>query len=137
MHAALYRWTKGRLGGHLPGFPSVPIVLLDHIGAKSGKRRTSPLMCQEHAGVVVVAASKAGQPTNPAWFHNLMAHPKTTIQLGAQKRSVRARVTSGDERSEWWARLVAAYPGYESFQRLAGGRTIPVVLLEVDREDQV
>ena len=130
IHVALYRWSSGRIGGRLPGFPWVPIVLVDHVGARTGKPRTSPLMCHRHEGVVAVAASKAGQATHPAWFHNLMAHPNTTIQIAAERRSVRARVASDEERSEWWPRLVAMYPGYEFFQRLAGARIIPVVLLE-------
>lgn len=131
IHVALYRWSSGRIGGRLPGFPWVAIVLVDHVGARTGKSRTSPLMCCRHEGVVAVAASKAGQPTHPAWFHNLMAHPDTTIQIAAEKHSVHARVASDEERAEWWPRLVAMYPGYESFQRwAAGARTIPVVLLE-------
>jgi deazaflavin-dependent oxidoreductase (nitroreductase family) len=130
LHVALYRWSSGRIGGRLPGFPWVPIVLVDHVGARTGKPRTSPLMAHRHGGVVAVAASKAGQPTHPAWFHNLMAHPDTTIQMGSTTRPVRARVANDEERSDWWPRLVASYPGYELFQRLAGARTIPVVLLE-------
>jgi deazaflavin-dependent oxidoreductase (nitroreductase family) len=130
VHVAVYRWSRGRIGGHLPAFPWVRIVLVDHVGARTGRRRTTPLMCLQQNGVVVVAASKAGQPANPAWFHNLMEHPDTTIQLAAEKRSVRARVASDEERSEWWPRLVAMYPGYDSFQRSAGARRIPVVLLE-------
>ena len=114
----------------MPGFPLVPIVLVDHVGVKTGRSRTSPLMCVPRDGVVAVAASKAGQPTHPAWFRNLMAHPDTTIQLAAERRAVRARVASDEERSEWWPRFVAMYPGFESFQRSAGARTIPVVLLE-------
>lgn len=130
VHVALYRWSSGRIGGRLPGFPDVPIVLVDHVGARTARRRTSPLMCHDHGGVVAVAASKAGQPSHPAWFHNLKAHPETTIQIGAERRNVRARVATDEERAEWWPRLVARYPGYEFFQRLAGTRTIPVVLLE-------
>ena len=94
VHVAFYRATKGRVGGSLPGFPHVPIVLVNHTGAKSGKSRTSPLMAHEHEGVVAVAASKAGQPTNPAWFHNLMANPDTSIQLGREIRPVRVRRVS-------------------------------------------
>ena len=133
IHVAVYRWSKGRIGGHLPGFPGVRIVLVDHVGARSSRRRTSPLMCLQEAGVVAVAATKAGQPTHPAWFHNLVAHPETTIQIGAETRPVRARVAGDEERSEWWPRFVAMYPGYESYERLAGARTIPVVLLESRR----
>jgi deazaflavin-dependent oxidoreductase (nitroreductase family) len=130
LHVAVYRRSSGRIGGHLPGFPDVPIVLVDHLGARTGERRTSPLMCHEHDGVIAVAASKAGQPRHPAWFHNLKAHPDTTIQIGDERRPVRARVATDQERAEWWPRLVATYPGYDFFQRFAGTRTIPVVLLE-------
>jgi deazaflavin-dependent oxidoreductase (nitroreductase family) len=65
----------------MPGFPDVPIVLVDHVGAKTGTARTSPLRYQEDNGVVAVAASKAGEPTHPAWFHNLMANPDTPSEL--------------------------------------------------------
>lgn len=130
VHVAVYRWSRGRIGGRMPGFPQVPIVLVDHIGARSGRRRTSPLMALEADAVLAVVASKAGEPTHPAWFHNLEAHPDTTIQIGSERRSVRARVASDAERAEWWPRLVARYPGYEFFQERAGRRTIPVVLLE-------
>src|SRR3954451_21920084 len=130
IHVALYRWSSGRIGGRLPGFPRVPIVLVDHVGARTGKPRTSPLMCHQHDGVVAVAASKAGQPTHPAWFHNLLAHPETTIQTGAHVRKVRARVAAESERAQWWPRLVAKYPGYEFFQRRAEYRQIPIVLFE-------
>jgi deazaflavin-dependent oxidoreductase (nitroreductase family) len=70
IHVALYRRTGGKLGGHLPGWPAARILLLDHTGAKSGRRRTSPLMYHEDGDVVAVVASKGGQPTHPAWFHN-------------------------------------------------------------------
>jgi deazaflavin-dependent oxidoreductase (nitroreductase family) len=130
IHVALYRKTKGKVGGRPPGFPNVPIVLVDHVGAKTGARRTSPLMYHEENGVVAVAASKAGEPTHPAWFHNLMAHPDTTIQIGAEVRKVRARVATDDERADWWPRLVKKYPGYEFFQQRAKDREIPVVLFE-------
>jgi F420H(2)-dependent quinone reductase len=130
IHVAIYRSTRGKVGAHLPGFRHVPIVLVDHIGAKSGTRRTSPLMATEHEGVIAIAASKAGQPTHPAWFHNLMANPNTTIQLRGEIRPVRARKLAGAERDLWWQRLRSNYPGYDFFQQLAGAREIPVVVLE-------
>jgi deazaflavin-dependent oxidoreductase (nitroreductase family) len=130
IHVALYRRTGGRRGGHLPGWPDARILLLDHVGAKSGGRRTSPLMYHEEGDVVAVAASKAGQPTNPAWFHNLKANPDTTIQIGSLVRYVRARVATDAERDRLWAEFVAFYPGYEFFQRNAKGRKIPIVILE-------
>ncbi len=80
--------------------------------------------------MVAVAASKAGQPTNPAWFHNLKANADTTIQIGPGVRQVRARVAGETERERLWARFVALYPGYEFYARNATDRTIPIVILE-------
>ena len=130
IHVALYRRSGGRIGGHLPGWPEVPIVLVDHVGAKSGTKRTSPLMYHQEGQSLVVAASKAGQPANPAWFHNLMANPDTTIQIGREDRSVRARAADGEERGRLWSQLVAIYPGYEFFKSNAKGREIPIVILD-------
>lgn len=130
IHVALYRRTGGRLGGHVPGWPSARILLLDHTGAKSGVRRTSPLMYREDCDVVAVVASKGGQPTHPAWFHNLKANPDTTIQIGSGLRDVRARVATDEERARLWPKFVALYPGYDFLQRLAGGRKIPIVILD-------
>lgn len=130
IHVALYRWTDGRIGGHLPGWPEARIVLVDHTGARSGAKRTSPLMYHEDGDAIVVAASKAGQPTHPAWFHNLAANPETTIQIGSTVREVRARVATDEERARLWPEFVAFYPGYEFFERNAKGRRIPIVILE-------
>jgi deazaflavin-dependent oxidoreductase (nitroreductase family) len=127
---ALYRRSSGRLGGHLPGWPQARILLLDHTGARTGVIRTSPLMYHQDGDAVAVMASKGGQPTHPAWFHNLMAHPDTTIQIGSDVREVRARVATDEERKRLWPEFVGFYPGYDFFQRHAGGRTIPIVILE-------
>lgn len=133
IHVALYRRTGGRFGGHLPGWPGAGILLLEHVGARSGESRTSPLMYNEDGDVVAVAASKAGQPSNPAWFHNLKANPDTRIQIGSMMREVRARVATDEERDRLWPKFVAFYPGYEFFQRHAKDRTIPIVILEPSR----
>lgn len=130
IHAAIYRRTGGRLGGHLPGLPAARLLLLDHTGAKSGVRRTSPVMYHEDGDAIAVMASKAGQPTHPAWFHNLIANPQTTIQIGSEIHRVRARVATDDERARAWPRFAASYPGVDFFQRLAGGRRIPIVILD-------
>src|SRR5256885_16863760 len=74
IHVAIYRWSGGRVGGHLPGWPEARILLLNHTGAKSEVKRTSPLMYHEDGRVLAVVASKAGQPTNPARVHNLIAN---------------------------------------------------------------
>jgi deazaflavin-dependent oxidoreductase (nitroreductase family) len=132
IHAALYRRTGGRMGGHLPGWPEARIVLVDHIGAKSGAERKSPLMYHDDGDVIAVVASKAGEPTHPAWFHNLMANPETTIQIGSEVREVRARVATDKEHDRLWPEFLAFYPGYEFFQNRAkaSGRTIHIVILE-------
>jgi deazaflavin-dependent oxidoreductase (nitroreductase family) len=130
IHVAIYRRTRGKIGGHLPGLPQPGIALVEHTGAKTGARRTSPLMYHEHGEAIVVAASKGGQPTHPAWFHNLMASPDTTVQIGSEVRAVRARLATGAERDQLWKKMVAIYPGYDFYERNAKGREIPVVVLD-------
>lgn len=130
LHVAVYRRSGGRIGGHLPGWPQAPIVLVTHIGAKTGTRRTSPLMYHRDGDSIAVAASKAGQATNPAWFHNLMAHPETTIQIGTEVREVCARLATAAERQRLWTEFVAFFPGYEFFREHAGDREIPIVIFD-------
>ena len=130
IHVALYRRSRGRIGGHLPGWPQARILLLDHTGARTGAKRTSPLMYHEDGDSVAVMASKGGQPAHPAWFHNLRANSDTTIQMGPVVRQVRARVASDEERDRLWPEFVAFYPGYDFLQRIAKGRRIPIVILD-------
>jgi deazaflavin-dependent oxidoreductase (nitroreductase family) len=130
LHVALYRISRGRLTNHLPGVPAARILLLDHTGAKTGLKRTSPLIYYRDGTLIAVAASQAGQPTHPAWFHNLQATSETTIQIGAERWHVRARVATDDERDRLWPKLVAICPDYAFWQQLASPRQIPVVILE-------
>jgi F420H(2)-dependent quinone reductase len=130
IHVALYRRSRGRLGGRLPGWGEARILLVDHIGAKSGTKRTSPVIYHEHGDAIAVVGSKAGQPTNPAWFHNLRANPDITIQIGADIRSVRARLATDEEREQLWPKLVTTFPAYELYQRNSKGRKLPVVILD-------
>src|SRR3954452_10436362 len=95
-HARLYRATGGRVGGRLPGLPS--LLLLDHVGARSGRRRTTPLVYMPVGDDLLIVASKGGHPRDPAWMHNLRAHPDTTVQLGRERRDVHAREASAAER---------------------------------------
>ena len=88
-HATVYRATHGLIGHHVPGVP--PMLLLDHVGAKSGQKRTSPLAYLRDGDDVVIVASKGGYAKNPAWYHNLMAHPDTTVQVGSKRSAVHAR----------------------------------------------
>ena len=126
-HTLLYRATGGVLGARFPGAP--PMLLLDHVGAKSGRKRTSPLGYFEDGDDVVIVASKGGDPRHPAWFHNLMANPDTTIQLGSERRPVRARKARPDERRRLWPKAVEAYGGYAGYQKRTE-REIPLVILE-------
>jgi F420H(2)-dependent quinone reductase len=126
-HAAIYRATNGIIGQRLPGAP--PILLLDHVGARSGTRRTTPLAYVRDADDVILVASKGGYPSNPAWFHNLVANPDTSIQVGSSHRQVSARVANPEERERLWPEVVKAYKGYEDYQRRTD-RQIPLVILE-------
>ncbi|WP_433725943.1 nitroreductase/quinone reductase family protein [Nocardia sp. CA-129566] len=130
VHVVLYRWSKGRIGGRVPGWPAARILLLDHIGARSAIRRISPVIFHQDGGLLAVVASKAGQPANPAWFYNLRANPETTVQIGAEVRVVRARVAGEPERECLWPRFVEAFPAFEFYQRNAGHRRIPIVILD-------
>jgi deazaflavin-dependent oxidoreductase (nitroreductase family) len=126
-HAAVYRATNGLIGHRFPGSP--PVLLVDHVGARSGKRRTSPLVYAEDGENVILIASKGGYPKNPAWFHNLVAHPETSIQIGSRRRDVRARVADPEEHERLWPKVVEVYSGYDDYQRRTE-REIPLVILE-------
>jgi deazaflavin-dependent oxidoreductase (nitroreductase family) len=86
-HTALYRLTGGRIGHRVPGAP--PMLLLDHVGAKSGAKRTSPLVYVRDGEDLVLVASKGGYPKNPGWFYNLKANPDTEVQIGSARSIVR------------------------------------------------
>jgi deazaflavin-dependent oxidoreductase (nitroreductase family) len=126
-HTAAYRFTRGRFGHTWPGQP--PILLLDHVGARSGQQRTSPLAYVRDGEAYVLIASKGGHPRNPSWFHNLLAHPDTTIQVGNRRLQVRARKATPQERERLWPRAVEAHAGYADYQARTS-REIPLVLLE-------
>jgi deazaflavin-dependent oxidoreductase (nitroreductase family) len=126
-HTAIYRATGGRIGHTLPGMPTM--LLLDHVGAKSGVKRTSPLLYVADGDDLVIVASKGGFPKHPAWFHNLRANPDTTVQVGREHREVHARVATPAERTRLWPMAVDSYSGYADYQRKAE-REIPMVILE-------
>jgi deazaflavin-dependent oxidoreductase (nitroreductase family) len=128
VHTAVYRATNGRIGHRIPGL-AAPMLLLEHVGAKSGVKRTSPLLYIPDGDDLVIVASKGGYPKNPAWFHNLRANPDTTVQVGSERRAVHARVAGREDRARLWPRVVEAYGTYEDYQRRTG-REIPLVILE-------
>lgn len=127
VHTQIYRATRGLIGHRFPGAP--PMLLLDHAGAKSGTPRTTPLVYVADGRDVVIVASKGGHPKHPAWFHNLRAHPDTTVQIGREHRAVHARVASSDERARLWPKAIETYGGYRGYQQHTD-REIPLVILE-------
>jgi deazaflavin-dependent oxidoreductase (nitroreductase family) len=129
LHTLAYRWSGGRVGHTLPGVPG-KMLLLDHVGAKSGAKRTSPLLYVRDGEDLVVIASKGGFPKHPAWYHNLMANPDTAVQVGSKHLSVHARVAKPEERERLWQMAVASYPGYNDYAARSKGREIPLVVLE-------
>jgi len=128
LHTLLYQRTGGRLGHTIPGVPG-KMLLLDHVGAKSGTKRTSPLLYVRDGEDLVIVASKGGFPKHPAWYHNLLANPDTTVQVGPQHLPVHARVAKPAERERLWKLAVAGYHGYEDYKARTD-REIPLVVLE-------
>ncbi len=128
LHVRMYRRSGGRIGGRIFFFGRQRIALVDHVGAKSGTHRTVALIHLPDGDDIVIVASKGGHPRHPAWFHNLKAHPETTVQVGRELRAVTAQIASADERARLWPLLVDLYPSFADYQRKAE-REIPVVIL--------
>ncbi|GAB2668629.1 nitroreductase family deazaflavin-dependent oxidoreductase [Saccharopolyspora gloriosae] len=123
---AEFRERDGRVGGAFDGFP---LVLVHHVGAKSGTERISPLVPLLEGERIFIFASKGGSAENPAWYHNLVANPRTRVETGTETVDVVARVLTGEERDEVYARQVAVAPQFAEYQRNTD-RSIPVVELE-------
>lgn len=126
-HTVAYRLTRGLVGHRIPGGPSM--LLLDHVGAKSGKKRTSPLLYIEHGDDVFIVASKGGNARHPGWYHNLRANPDTEVQIGSERRPVHARVATPEERRLLWPKAVEVWRQYRDYQERTD-REIPIVILE-------
>ena len=126
VHEALYQATGGRVGHHLPGH--APTLLLHHVGAKSGKRRTSGLTYMRYDGSFVVVGSNAGDSRNPGWVHNLRAFPDAEIQVGPEKIKVQAREPGDGERLSLWAEAAEYHPAWGRFQQRTL-RALPIVIL--------
>ncbi len=120
-----FRSNGGAVGGQFEG---APLLLLHSTGAKSGEERVNPMMYQEVGSDMAVFASKAGAPTNPDWYHNLMANPRAVVEVGTDEVAVEARVATGEERERVWTKQKADYPGFADYER-ATTREIPVVIL--------
>ncbi len=123
---AEFRANAGQVGGPFTG---VPMVIVHHTGAKSGIVRHAPLAYLPDGEKVVIFASKGGDPTNPAWYHNLLANPETVIELGADIVPVRVREALGAERDELFERQKQAMPPFADYEARTT-RIIPVLVLE-------
>jgi deazaflavin-dependent oxidoreductase (nitroreductase family) len=121
-----FRANEGRVGGRFEG---ATMLLLHTTGAKSGQERVNPLVYLPDGDRMVVFASKGGAPTNPDWYHNLLANPEVTVEVGTTTVRARARVTQGEERDAFWAGQVAARPAFADYEA-STDRVIPVIVLE-------
>ncbi len=124
---AEFRANDGKVGGPFEG---MPMILVHHTGRKSGAPRVNPLVYQPLDGPWAIFASKAGAPTDPEWYLNLVANPRTTIEIGTQTDEVVARTAEGEERNRIWEAQKKAAPGFADYEKSAGDRIIPVVVLD-------
>jgi deazaflavin-dependent oxidoreductase (nitroreductase family) len=122
-----FRANAGKVGGQFEG---APMILAHHTGAKTGTERVTPLVYQPLEDGWAVFGSKAGSPTHPHWYLNLVANPDTVVEVGAETVPVRARVAEGDERERIWSKQKELMPGFADYEVSAAGRQIPVVVFE-------
>jgi deazaflavin-dependent oxidoreductase (nitroreductase family) len=122
---AEFRANGGKVGGVFAG---APLLLLHSLGARTGGAHINPVMYLPDDGRYIVFASKGGAPTNPAWYHNLKAHPDLTIEVGFDKVEVTATEVTGAEHDELYSRQAAAYPQFAEYQTKTT-RVIPVIVL--------
>ncbi len=118
-----FRTNGGKVGGIWEGRP---LLLLTTTGAKSGQPRTHPMMYLREGNRLLVFASKGGAPTNPAWYHNLLAHPEVTVEVGNEKFNALAQPVTGEERDKIYARWAQMYPQFGEYQQKTT-RKIPVI----------
>lgn len=121
-----FRANEGKVGGPFAG---APMVLLSTTGAKSGQERTTPLVYTSDGSRLIVIASAAGADNHPAWYHNLVANPNVTLEVGTERFPARASVVDEPERGRLYAQMAAMMPGFNAYQEKTS-RTIPVVRLE-------
>ena len=118
-----FRSSEGKAGGRMEGSQ---LLLLTTTGAKSGQQRTNPLMYLQDGERWVVIASKGGDPKHPDWYHNIVANPTVTLEVGTETFQAKATITSGEERDALYARQVAAHSFFGEYAQKVS-RTIPVV----------
>jgi deazaflavin-dependent oxidoreductase (nitroreductase family) len=123
-----FRANDGKVGGPFEG---APMILVHHKGVKTGAERVNPLVYLPVGGSFAIFASAAGAPKDPAWYHNLVANPVTTAEVGAETHPVTVRELTGAERAEIWEKQKSLNPGFADYEEKTKGiREIPVLLLE-------
>jgi len=122
-----FRENGGEVGG---AFAGAPLLLLHHVGARTGVERVCPLMYQTVDGGYAIFASKAGAASNPDWYYNLLVHPDVEIEVGSATIPVRARVARGAEHDVIWERQKRDRPQFAEYERKTSRPTIPVLVLE-------
>ena len=120
-----FRANQGKVGGQ---FANRPLLLLTTTGAKSGRALTRPLAYTRDGDRLVVIASFGGGPKNPAWYHNLVANPEATVEVGSERFQVRATVASGEERQRLYDNQAKQIPAFAEYQKKTT-RQIPVIVL--------
>ena len=128
LNAKVYKLSGGRLGGKMD---NLPVLLLEHVGRKSGQLRTSPLLYLQDGDDLVIVASRGGSDATPAWWLNLQAQPHATVQIKKGRRKVVAREATPEERERLWPLLVAGYRHYAVYQQRTE-RQIQVIILSPD-----
>lgn len=123
-----FRANDGKVGGMFEG---APLLLLHHVGARTGTRRVTPLIYQPIPGGYAVFASKAGAHTNPDWFYNVTANGDTVVEVGSSSLPVTARIARGDEHDDIWSRQKKEWPQFSEYERKTSRDVIPVVVLEL------
>jgi deazaflavin-dependent oxidoreductase (nitroreductase family) len=122
-----FRANGGKVGGP---FAQIPLLLLHHVGAKSGAERVNPLAYRRDGDALVVFASNGGRPQHPAWYFNLLADGRVTVEIGEDSGEFQARTATGDERERLWTQQKADVPGFADYEVSAAPREIPVIVLD-------
>ncbi|PQM48039.1 nitroreductase family deazaflavin-dependent oxidoreductase [Mycobacterium talmoniae] len=126
-HVRVFQRTRGRLLG---SFDGAPLLILNHTGAKTGQRRKSPMIYLPNGEDLVVVASIGGNPKNPAWYHNLLAHPNDVeVDVRGGRRRVHARQATDQEAEQLWPRLIEMWPAWQTYMTRTD-RRFPVMILE-------
>src|SRR3712207_1078983 len=124
-HTGVYRATGGKLFGRMG---KSPILLLNTVGRKSGKKRTAPLLYVMDGEDFVIIASKGGAPTPPAWYLNLRVNPEARVEVGDREGRVGAEEADREEKARLWQKMVEMYPAYDDYQKKTE-REIPLLIL--------